>query len=63
MSETVRDRLVRGVAAARTGQPEAREEARLALEWVLRQPDADPDQLADAWWGKPAVQPGAETKV
>ncbi len=49
MSESVRERLVRGIAAARAGRPESIEEARYCLEWVTRQEDADADQKADAW--------------
>jgi hypothetical protein len=49
MSETVRDLLVRGVAAAKTGQARDKEEARFYLEWVLRSGDAASDQKATAW--------------
>src|SRR5512136_2805057 len=49
MSETARELLVRGVAAAKTGQARDREEARFYLEWVLRSDDATSDQKASAW--------------
>src|SRR5829696_8880692 len=46
MSDGARDLLVRGIAAAKGGQPE---EARFHLEWVLRT-DADLDQQTEAWY-------------
>ncbi|HEX5502998.1 MAG TPA: hypothetical protein VFW96_10270 [Thermomicrobiales bacterium] len=46
MSESARDLLVRGVAAARA---HSSEEARFHLEWVLRT-DADLAQQAEAWY-------------
>lgn len=49
MSESVRELLVRGVAAAKTGQARDKEEARFYLEWVLRSNDAKSDQKASAW--------------
>ena len=49
MSESVRALLVRGVAAAKTGQARDKEEARFYLEWVLRRDDATSDQKASAW--------------
>jgi len=49
MSESVRDLLVRGVAAAKTGQERDKEEARFYLEWVLRSADANSQQKATAW--------------
>src|SRR5512139_101950 len=49
MSESIRQMLVRGVAAAKTGQARDKEEARFYLEWVLRSGDAAPDQKATAW--------------
>jgi predicted Zn-ribbon and HTH transcriptional regulator len=49
MSESVRELLVRGVAAAKTGQARDKEEARFYLEWVLRSADATSDQKASAW--------------
>ncbi len=49
MSESVRERLVRGMAAAKTGQARDKEEARFYLEWVLRSDDATSDQKASAW--------------
>jgi DNA-directed RNA polymerase subunit RPC12/RpoP len=49
MSESVRALLVRGMAAAKTGQARDKEEARFYLEWVLRSYDATSDQKAAAW--------------
>ena len=49
MSESIRQMLVRGVAAAKTGKPQDKEEARFYLEWVLRSSDAESDQKATAW--------------
>src|SRR5512136_3250993 len=49
MSETARELLVRGVAAAKTGQARDKEEARFYLEWVLRSGDGASDQKAAAW--------------
>ena len=49
MSESVRQLLVRGVAAAKTGQPRDKDEARYYLEWVLRSGDATHDQKSTAW--------------
>jgi DNA-directed RNA polymerase subunit RPC12/RpoP len=49
MSESVRQLLVRGVAAAKTGQVSDKREARFYLEWVLRSGDAASDQKASAW--------------
>src|SRR5512136_897629 len=49
MSETARELLVRGVAAAKTGQAQDKEEARFYLEWVLRIGDATLDQKTTAW--------------
>lgn len=49
MSESVRQLLVRGVAAAKTGQERDKEEARFYLEWVLRSSDAEMQQKATAW--------------
>jgi DNA-directed RNA polymerase subunit RPC12/RpoP len=46
MSDSARDLLVRGIAAARAGE---KQEARFFLEWVLRT-DADRDQQIDAWY-------------
>lgn len=46
MSDSTHDLLVRGIAAAKGN---SKEEARFYLEWVLRSPDADQDQLAEAW--------------
>ena len=49
MSESVRALLVRGMAAAKTGQVRDKEEARFYLEWVLRSGDATSHQKASAW--------------
>jgi hypothetical protein len=49
MSEGVYDLIVRGVAAARSGGPGSREEARFYLDKVLGRDDAEPDQKARAW--------------
>jgi DNA-directed RNA polymerase subunit RPC12/RpoP len=49
MSESVRQLLVRGVAAAKTGQARDKGEARYYLEWALRSGDATSDQKATAW--------------
>jgi DNA-directed RNA polymerase subunit RPC12/RpoP len=49
MSDFVRELLVRGIAAARTGDPKDKAEARLYLERVLRAPDAELEQKAKAW--------------
>jgi predicted RNA-binding Zn-ribbon protein involved in translation (DUF1610 family) len=49
MSESVRQLLVRGVAAAKTGQARDTEEARFYLEWVLRNSDATSEQKTTAW--------------
>jgi len=46
MSETTRDLLTRGIAAAKDG---AKEEARFFLEWALRL-DPPPAQCVKAWW-------------
>lgn len=45
MSESVRDLLVRGVAAAKDG---AKDEARFYLEWALRLDPSD-EQRIKAW--------------
>jgi DNA-directed RNA polymerase subunit RPC12/RpoP len=49
MSESVRQLLVRGVAAAKTGQARDKAEARYYLDWVLRNGDATSDQKSTAW--------------
>ena len=46
MSDSTHDLLVRGIAAAKGN---SKEEARFYLEWVLRAPDADQEQLQQAW--------------
>jgi DNA-directed RNA polymerase subunit RPC12/RpoP len=45
MSDSTRDLLVRGIAAAKAGD---KDEARFYLEWLLRS-DAELDQQVDAW--------------
>ncbi|MDE3090761.1 MAG: hypothetical protein KGJ80_15405, partial [Chloroflexota bacterium] len=45
MSDSTHDLLVRGIAAAKGN---SREEARFYLEWVLRSPDAEPDEIVKA---------------
>ncbi len=49
MSESVRQLLVRGVAAAKTGEVRDKEEARYYLEWVLRHNEATFEQKSTAW--------------
>ena len=58
MSDTARDLLIHGVAAAKA---DSRDEARHYLEWVLRA-DADFDQQAEAWYwlGRIADEPKAK---
>lgn len=47
MSNSARDLLVRGIAAAKSDE---REEARFFLEWALRTGDITNEQRVDAWW-------------
>lgn len=47
MSDSARDLLTRGVAAAKAGE---QREARRYLEWMLLQADASEDQKVDAWF-------------
>lgn len=49
MSESVRDLLLRGVAAAKSKQARDKKEARFFLEWVLRTDEATSDQKSTAW--------------
>ncbi len=49
MSETVREFLVRGIAAARTNNPKDIDEARYYLKRAINASDADFDQRAKAW--------------
>lgn len=49
MSETVRQFLVRGIAAAKTNDPKDKEEARRYLNRAVNAQDADFDQRAKAW--------------
>ncbi len=46
MSDSTHDLLVRGIAAAKG---DSKKEARFYLEWGLRSPDAEPEQLIEAW--------------
>ncbi len=46
MSDDTRDLLVRGIAAAKA---KSKEEARHYLEWVIDAPDAEQDQIIEAW--------------
>ncbi len=55
----VRDLLVRGIAAAKG---KAKEEARFYLEWVLRAPDATPEQCAEAWRYLAEISDGPKAK-
>src|SRR3990172_3192364 len=45
-SDSLRDLLVRGIAAAKGG---SKQEARFYLEWLLRR-DAPGEMQVDAWW-------------
>ncbi len=47
MSDSARDLLTRGIAAAKAGEER---EARRYLEWMLMQADASEDQKVDAWF-------------
>ena len=49
MSETVREFLVRGIAAAKTNDPKDLEEARYYLKRAINASDAEFDQRAKAW--------------
>lgn len=59
MSETVRDLLIRGIAAAKG---KSNQEARFYLEWVTRTPDATHDQLIEAyrWLAQVVDEPQAK---
>ena len=46
MSEDTRDLLIRGIAAAKG---KSKDEARFYLRWVLDAPDAEPEQIVEAW--------------
>ncbi len=56
MSDSIRDLLVRGIAAAKTNDPKDKDEARFYLEWVLRAEDAGNDQRASAWLWRSQVE-------
>lgn len=58
MSESVRDLLVRGIAAAKAQE---KEEARFYLEWALRL-DPDVQQCIDAWFWLSEVSEDPEEK-
>jgi DNA-directed RNA polymerase subunit RPC12/RpoP len=61
MSETVRDLLVRGIAAAKG---KSNQEARFYLEWVTRAPDATHEQLTDAYrWLAQVVEDAQEKRA
>ena len=62
MSESVRGMLVRGVAAAKTGQARDKAEARFYLEWVLRSSDAESDQKTTAWLWLSEVEDNPQKK-
>ena len=47
--ESVREMLVQGIAAAKTGQDRDKREARYYLEWVLRSDNAEPEHKTTAW--------------
>ncbi|MBI5566756.1 MAG: hypothetical protein HY870_17785 [Chloroflexi bacterium] len=49
MSETVREFLVRGIAAAKTNDPKDKDEARYYLNRAINAEDAEFDQRAKAW--------------
>ena len=40
---------MRGIAAAKSNQPQDKDEARYFLNWVLRSSDAPLDDQAEAW--------------
>jgi len=46
MSDDTRDLLVHGIAAAKA---KSKDEARHYLQWVIDAPDAEQDQIAEAW--------------
>ncbi|MBI3912793.1 MAG: hypothetical protein HY327_01160 [Chloroflexi bacterium] len=46
MSDSTRDLLIRGVAAAKA---KSKDEARFYLEWVTREDDAERDEVIEAW--------------
>jgi len=46
MSDSTRDLLIRGIAAAKA---KSKDEARFYLEWVTREDDAERDQVVQAW--------------
>jgi predicted RNA-binding Zn-ribbon protein involved in translation (DUF1610 family) len=58
MSDTARDLLVHGVAAAKAND---REQARFYLEWVLRT-DADLEQQTEAWYNLSLITDEPEEK-
>jgi DNA-directed RNA polymerase subunit RPC12/RpoP len=62
MSETTREMLVRGIAAAKTNRPEDKAEAQHYLEWVLRSDEADLAHKATAWLWLSQVEDDAAKK-
>jgi DNA-directed RNA polymerase subunit RPC12/RpoP len=62
MSESAREFLVRGIAAAKSNVPRDRDEARHCLEHVLRSEEAEPDQKANAWLWLSRIEENEEKK-
>ncbi|HZY44319.1 MAG TPA: TFIIB-type zinc ribbon-containing protein [Anaerolineae bacterium] len=48
-SDSIHDLLVRGIAAAKSNQPQDKEEARYFLNWALRSDGISYEQQAEAW--------------
>lgn len=59
MSDSTRDLLIRGIAAAKA---KSNDEARFYLEWVTRSPDAERDELIDAFRYLAQVSDDPKTK-
>jgi len=59
MSEDTRDMLIRGIAAAKA---QSKGEARFYLQWVLDAPDAEPEQIIEAWRGLAEVSDDPKEK-
>lgn len=59
MSEDTRDLLIRGIAAAKGN---SKDEARFYLQWVLDAPDAEPEQIIEAWRGLAEVSDDPKEK-
>ncbi len=61
MSDSARDMLVRGIAAAKAGD---KDEARFYLKWLLRRGEATPEQEAKAWlWLSQVSEDPAEKRT